>query len=847
MIMINDVYNGKFENYVLPFFWLHGEAEEVLVNYMQQIHNSNIGAVCLESRPHPDFAGESWWRDLDIIIREAKRLNMKVWILDDSHFPTGYANGLLKKKYPERLKTLLTHRVVEILGPKRNVGVMTGNLIDTTAKIISAYAKQGDEIINLKEKMHDEVMYFDIPDGVWRVYLIYESKKADFNPDYINMVDKKSCDVLIEAVYEAHYKRYKDEFGKTIAGFFSDEPGFMNERGIKGDSAIGKVMSLPWSREVKEQLKSRLGNDYELKLSSLWYEEDCSGEVRYVFMDVCTQLYKENFSDNLGNWCRAHNVEYIGHVIEDRDSNARLGVGAGHLFRAMAGQDMSGVDVVLNQIIPGLDTGEHVTFKRTWDSEFFHYALAKIASSLGRIDPKKKGRTVAEVFGAYGWYEGVKMMKWIVDHFLIRGVNHFVPHAFSGKEFPDPDCPPHFYAHGNNPQFRYFGKLMGYLNKMATLLNGSKTKPTAAVLYHAEAEWTGKYMLTQKPTKILTQNQIDFDVIPNDVFIFKDYFQTRLDDYLTINGNEYKALIIPYCECITKELLEFIVKAKESKLKIVFLDSLPSKIINGNIEDISCKLNHVDVVQLRDLAEYMESNNLFTVKSEKTEAYLRYSSFIKENIEYMMFFNEDPINVIDTKIKFETNKPVYKFDVLNNKITRVDYDGSMQVVLSPYESFIYVLGEIEPSIVSVDMKVGAQVKILDSPYKVGTANAFEYPNFNEVFTLEKLENLSLPKYLPDFSGTFRYETEVAFDKDINEAIIDLGDVYEVADLYINGKCVGTRICPPYKFEASNLLKSGKNNICVDVTNTLDKQIKDVLSSGEEIQPSGLINYIKVIY
>ena len=43
-------------------------------------------------------------------------------------------------------------------------------------------------------------------------------------------------------------------------------------------------------------------------------------------------------------------------------------------------------------------------------------------------------------------------------------------------------------------------------------------------------------------------------------------------------------------------------------------------------------------------------------------------------------------------------------------------------------------------------------------------------------------------------------------KSLMTAIIDLGNVYEVADLSINGKYIGTRICPPYKFEVSNLLK-----------------------------------------
>ena len=42
------------------------------------------------------------------------------------------------------------------------------------------------------------------------------------------MIDPESVDVLIEAVYEPHYQRYKEHFGKTFAGFFSDEPCFGN-------------------------------------------------------------------------------------------------------------------------------------------------------------------------------------------------------------------------------------------------------------------------------------------------------------------------------------------------------------------------------------------------------------------------------------------------------------------------------------------------------------------------------------------------------------------------------------------------------------------------------------------
>ena len=90
-------YSGRIENHILPFFWQHGEDEQPLREYMAVIDACHIGAVCVESRPHPDFVGEKWWTDMDVILDEAIKRQMKVWILDDSHFPTGYANGAVEK------------------------------------------------------------------------------------------------------------------------------------------------------------------------------------------------------------------------------------------------------------------------------------------------------------------------------------------------------------------------------------------------------------------------------------------------------------------------------------------------------------------------------------------------------------------------------------------------------------------------------------------------------------------------------------------------------------------------------------------------------------------------------
>ena len=92
---------------------------------------------------------------------------------------------------------------------------------------------------------------------------------------------------------------------------------------------------------------------------------------------------------------------------------------------------------------------------------------------------------------------------------------------------------------------------MRYLNQMGTLLSGGTTHPTAAVLYHADGEWCGKYMPMQKVAKELSRHQIDFDFVPMDIFTDQERYHTTFDESgLHVNGITYACFIMPYQEYI---------------------------------------------------------------------------------------------------------------------------------------------------------------------------------------------------------------------------------------------------------------------------------------------------------
>ena len=457
---MEDLLSGKTGRAVFPFFWLRGEDEDTLRKYMHVIHDAGCRAVCLESRPHPDFCGPQWWHDLDILLEEAKKLDMKLWILDDSHFPTGYCNGALRPSMEKGDYTLLrqsvTSRVllecrggetVSLSGPDYRLSpeqVPTAadtyfmkpfpRFADDRLLDVTAVRLDQAEQVSLGCGEHGEIRW-TAPDGQWRIYGVYLTRNRGPHRDYMNMLSVPSCRTLIDAVYEPHFRHYGHEFGKTILGFFSDEPELGNGHIYQLDRRLHETEDLPWSEEVRAALENLWGSAWTTRLPLLWdtdADADQAAQVRCQYMDTVTRLVRQDFSCQIGDWCRAHGVRYIGHLIEDHGQHTRCGSSLGHYFRGLAGQDMAGIDDIGGQVLP---QGEDLDIRTKWqehrDGTFYHFALGTLAASAAAIEPGKHGDALCEIFGNYGWAEGVNLEKYLAEHFMVRGINHFVPHAFS--------------------------------------------------------------------------------------------------------------------------------------------------------------------------------------------------------------------------------------------------------------------------------------------------------------------------------------------------------------------------------------------------------------------------------
>lgn len=256
-------------------------------------------------------------------------------------------------------------------------------------------------------------------------------------------------------------------------------------------------------------------------------------------------------------------------------------------------------------------------------------------------------------------------------------------------------------------------------------------------------------------------------------------------------------------------------------------------------------------VLLDKLAQDLIIDGHFDIRVDQYEPYLRSYHYSHDDLDVFMFFNEHPQQTIRTKLVLPVQGAVYAYDAFLNRLTRVeaaegDDAGTVHLVLHPYESIVLLHGTALEGYAAAPARyaTGSGVE-LAGEWTISLAKAEAYPHFQEWGKVTALPNMSGPDGLPRFTGTFRYETEFEWDETANGALLDLGEVYETAEVWLNGEHIGVRICPPYRFEINGLLKKGNNKLVIEVTNTLVKEQRDFLSSFAQQEPSGLIGPVRV--
>jgi hypothetical protein len=655
------------------------------------------------------------------------------------------------------------------------------------------------------------------------------------------MLNAESCRAMIDAVYEPHYEHFKEYFGNTFVGFFSDEPGFLNERGSYHNRPGLPHKRFPWSPELPALIAEYAGGgeaeDVMRLMPALWENlGEQTAMLREHYMEVVTNLYRRNFSNALGDWCREHGVLYIGHVIEDSGCHMHLGYGSGHYFRALDGQDMAGIDIVLIQDVPGIPDHIHrapISDEGVTNPAFFRYTLPKLAASHSHIQPRKQRRAMCELFGAFGWAEGLPYMKGLADVMIASGINRFVPHAFSPKE-EDPDCPPHFYNGGKNIQYPLFKSLMAYMGRCTHMLEGGIHQADVAVFYNAEGEWTGgENQLFDFVCKKLTNSLIDFDIIPYDYL--KDADVT--DNRLAINGETYGALIVSKSEILPTKQLECFVRLAKAGLPVIFTESLPKRTAEG--EDVAAYNAHFQVSPTEGLGALLTQMGLCHVSGIGNGAeHLRFYHVKRDGEDVYLLSNEAIRDTADVLLTLPQSGECLIYEPWDNKCYRGEArEGKLSVTIENGNMLFVVFGcDVPQALPAFSREAERKALPLRFDISVREEGATE---FCTVATDALPYDIS--EHDSRFSGEVLYQAKFTADPDYT--VLDLGEVGETAEMWLGGSYLGARINAPYKFNLRDALREGENELKILVRSNLAHRRRDEFSKYLQIPPTGVIGEI----
>ena len=553
-----------------PLFWLHGdESKERLEMYVGKVAEGGNGGFTTESRPHSDWLGPNWFRDVGICLEEAKKHGLKVWIFDEQWWPSQGVGGKVPARYAaKRLDASATlvegPRVFEAQeDDERLIAVLAG-------RVDADEAVEGGSLVDLTSSIQNGKLVWQAPSGRWQVMKFTHQTAPGLGQGggttlSVDGMSKDCVDWFLETVYQPHYDHFKDDFGKTIAGFFYDEPE------TRGD--WGTVLNAVLAEHGVDWKKAYVA--YKFRLSG---EEQAA--ARFQYLDARAEAWGRTMYGGITRWCEAHGVRSIGHFMEHANMYLMQDFCAGDVMRLQKYSSMGGIDAVFSQFAWGR--------RAAYDAPCWQ--TPKLGSSVSHAYGKLDDVAMVEIFGARGQDLTYPEMKWWADHMQVSGVNFLIPHSFNPRSPRDTDCPPYFYNGGFEPRWPLYRVFADYTSRLSALLTGGRHVVPVALLTPGQSAHVGKRLLSDQISEVMQDVFFDCDWIPCEVF---ENDMTVAGRELRLRAESYQILVVPAVEVIPYATLA---KAKE------FFDRGGVVVAQGFLPSASATLgrNAAQIAQLRE-------------------------------------------------------------------------------------------------------------------------------------------------------------------------------------------------------------------------------------------------------
>ena len=283
------------------WFWKGDMSETNIRRDLVEMHSRGIRAVMLwpyYGLTGLEYLSPAWFERVRYAVGQARDLGMRVWLMDEGCYPSGFVGGKVTRERPAQRMQVLVARTT------------------------------GQSKVEVKPEYRTSPTRYIHAPGFTK----------DTTYSLFDALDPQATRDFLADIHEHYKKSIGDEFGRTVLGFMGDEPSFPG---------------VPYTAGIYEEFQRRKGYDLRPHLAQLFLKSPTeeSRRLRADYWDVWTDLYRDNFFGVQAAWCAREKLEYLVHLCGEEDMPTLLALN-GDYFKCVQPVQVPGIDAIWRQIWP---------------------------------------------------------------------------------------------------------------------------------------------------------------------------------------------------------------------------------------------------------------------------------------------------------------------------------------------------------------------------------------------------------------------------------------------------------------------------------------------------------------
>jgi hypothetical protein len=700
-------------------------------------------------------------------------------------------------------------------------------------QVLMAYSDQG-RILNLTDKVGtDGMLDWTAPADNWKLYAVFQGwhgkmvERAGPGGEG-NVIDHFSAEAL---------KDYLSKFDRAYTGYdVRSLRAYFNDS-YEVDDASGES---DWTGDFFEQFEKRRGYDLRDHLPALFGDDSAEKNIRVLcdYRETISDLLLERFTIPWRKWAQSK-----GATTRNQAHGSPANIL--DLYAASGIPETEGADILKFKFA---SSAAHVTGKplassesATWLDEHFSATLADVKQAL--------------------------------DKFFLGGINHVCYHGttFSpaGEDWPGWLFYASVHFGPTNSFWKDFSALNRYVTRCQSFLQSGRPDNDVLLYFPIYDRWSerGRSLLQHFAGGAIGTNARNDGQAMLDAGYTFDFISDKQITKLKFAGNllqtgnvSFKAIVLPECRFIPLGTFEKLFELAQNGATIVVHNSLPADVPGwGNLNERQdafqklialihfAKVGDLEIQSARvgrgkfllgdDLGQLLSAAGLKRepMVDEKLSFVRRMNS--TGRFYFIVNTNNEPF---DGWVGLQGNlKSVAIFDPMLEKkglaaiLTSANGDSEVYLQLAPGESCI-----LETFETAIKGPLYNYIKTIPDPQEIMGVWSVRFIKGGPELppAVQSGELISWTDFgveaVKIFCGTARYT--ISFQKPEGRAdgwLLDLGRVCESASVKLNGRELGTLICPPFRITIPENRMEKENILEIEVCNLMANRIADMDRRG----------------